>query len=69
MGHILKIRKEQVRIHEIIRLIIMKMKIKIKNRSHRYYINSSLYHSRHGHKYSEYKKCLSIMMRIYIKQT
>ena len=24
--------------------------------------------SRHGYKYSKYKKCLSIMMLIYIKQ-
>ena len=47
-------------IREIIRLIIMKMKIKMKNRSHRYQI--SIQRSRHGHKYSKYKKCLSMMV-------
>ena len=45
-------------IHEIIRLII---KMKMKNRSHRYDINR--FRSRHGLKYSKYKKCLSIMIR------
>ena len=53
-------------IPEIIRLIIMKMRIKIKNRSNRYDINRP--RSRHGHKYSKYKKCLSMAMLIYIKQ-
>ena len=53
-------------IHEIIQLIIMKMKMKKKNRSHRYDINRP--RSRHGHKYSKYKKCLSMMMLICIKQ-
>ena len=50
--HILKSKQknECVCIHEILRLIIMKMKMKMKNGSHRYDIN------RHGHKYSEYKK-------------
>ena len=47
-------------IREIIRLIIMKMKIKMKNRSHRYQI--SIQRSRHGQKYSKYKKCLSMMV-------
>ena len=42
------------------------MKIKMKNRSHRYDINRP--RSRHGHKYSKYKKCLSMMMLICIKQ-
>ena len=55
-----------VLIHEIIRLIIMKMKIKIKNRSHRHDINRPS--SRRAHKYSKYKKCLTMMMLIYIKQ-
>ena len=45
-----------------IRLIIMKMK----NRLHRYDINRP--RSRHGHKYSKYKKCLSMAIRICIKQ-
>ena len=35
------------------RLIIMKMKMKIKNRSHRFDMNSP--RSRHGHKYNKYK--------------
>ena len=48
---------------EIIRLIIMKMEMKMKNRSHRYDIRS-----RHGHKYGKYKTCLSMMMLICIKQ-
>ena len=49
-----------------IRLIIIKMKMKMKNRSHRYDINRP--RSRHGHKYSKYKKCLNMMMLICIKQ-
>ena len=53
-------------IHELIRLIIMKINMKMKNRSHRYHINRPS--SRHGGKYSEYKKCLSEMMLICIKQ-
>ena len=53
-------------IHEIIRAITMKMKMKIKNKSHRYDINRP--RSRHGHKYSKYKKCLTMMMLICIKQ-
>ena len=35
-------------------------------RSHRYNINRP--RSRRGHKYSKYKKCLSMMMLISIKQ-
>ena len=50
-------------IHEIIRLIIMKMKMKI---SHRYKINRPRF--RHGHKYSKYKECISTMTLICIKQ-
>ena len=53
-------------IHEIIQLIIMKMKMKMKKRSHRYDINRPS--SGHAHKYSKYKKCLSMMMLIFIKQ-
>ena len=53
-------------IHEIIRLIIMKMKMKMKNRSYRYDINRL--RSRHGHKYSRYTRCLSMMMLLCIKQ-
>ena len=66
---ILKIKQKNkcVCIHEIIRLIRMKMKIKIKNRSYRYNINRQK--SRHGHKYTKYKKCLNVMLLICIKQT
>ena len=53
-------------IHEIIRLIIIKMKMKMKNRSHRYGINRPS--SRHGHKCSKYKKYFIIVMLTYIKQ-
>ena len=40
----------------------MNMKIKMKNRSHRYDINRTWF--RNEHKYSKYKKCLTIMMPI-----
>ena len=50
----------------MIRLIIMKMKVKIKNRSHRYDINRP--RSRHGHKFSIYNKCLTMIMLTCIKQ-
>ena len=42
------------------------MKIKIKNTSHRYDINRP--RPRHGHKGRRYKKRLSMMMLICIKQ-
>ena len=68
MGYILinKQKNKCVCIHEIIGLIIMKMKTKMKNRSHRYDINRPM--SRHGHKYSKYKRYLTMMMLICIKQ-
>ena len=44
----------------------MKMRLKMKNRSHRYDINGST--PWHGHKYAKYKMCQSIMMVICIKQ-
>ena len=44
----------------------MKMSRKLKNKSHRYDINRP--RSRHGHKHTKYKMCLSIMMVICIKQ-
>ena len=53
-------------IHEIILLIIMKMKMKMKSRLHRYDMNRPM--SRHGHKYSKYKKCLSMMIHLCTKQ-
>ena len=43
-----------------------KMKIGIKNRSHRYDINKLT--SSHGHKYRKDKNCLSIMMLLCITQ-
>ena len=66
IGHILKNKQKCVCFHEIIRLIIMKTEMKIKNRPHRYDIHRP--RSRDGHKYSKYKKCLSKMMHVRIKQ-
>ena len=53
-------------IHENMRLNIMKMNVKKKNRPHRYNMNKP--RSRHGHKCSKCKKCLIMMMLICIKQ-
>ena len=68
IGNLLKNKQKAkgVFTHEITQLIIMKIKMKTKNRSHRYNINRP--RSRHWHKCSKYKKCLSIMMLICIKQ-
>ena len=44
----------------------MKTSLKMKNSSHRYDLNRP--RPRHGHKYSEYKMFLSIMMVLCIKQ-
>ena len=44
----------------------MKLRFKIKNTSQRYDIN--WLRARHGHKYTKYKMCLSIIMAIYNKQ-
>ena len=70
MGHILenKQKNKYVCIHEIIRLIIIEIEDENekKNRSHRCDMNRP--RSRHGYKYSKYKKCLSMMMLICIKQ-
>ena len=65
IGYILKKSKRRVAF-VFLRLILMKMKMEMKNRSHRYNINRS--RSRHRHEYSKYKKWLSIMMFICIKQ-
>ena len=40
------------------------MKMEMKKRSHKYDINRP--RSRHEHKYSEYKKCISMMMLTYM---
>ena len=49
VGHILKNKQKSkwVCIHEIMRLIIMKMTMKTKNRSHRYDINRPIYNVSH----------------------
>ena len=67
-GHILKNKQKNkyVCIHEIIRLIIKKTKIKLKNGSYRYDINRP--RSRHGRKYTKYKKCFTMTILICIKQ-
>ena len=52
--------KTSVCFNEIISLFIMKMRLKMKNRSSRYDINRL--RSRHGYKYSHCRLCLSIMM-------
>ena len=44
----------------------MKMRLKMKNISHRYNINIPW--SGDGHKYTKYKMCLGIMVAIFIKQ-
>ena len=68
MRHILKNKPKSKRvfIHKITRLIIMKMKMKIKNRSHKYGINR--HWSRHGHKYNKNKTYLSMTMLLCITQ-
>ena len=43
---------------------MIKMQMKVKNRSHKYDINRLS--SRHGHKFSKYKKCPSMTMLICI---
>ena len=44
----------------------MKVRLKMKNRSHRYGKNRP--RLGHGHKYTKYNMCLNIMMVIYVKQ-
>ena len=66
IGHILRNKRKNKCIHEIIWLILMKMMMKMKNRSHRYDINRPRF--RHKHEYSKYKKCLTMIMLICIKQ-
>ena len=69
IGHILVKNKQKnkcVCFNEIIRLIIMKMEMKMKNTSHRYDINRTRFS--HEHKYSKYKKHLSMTMLTCITQ-
>ena len=44
----------------------MEMRLKMKNRSHRYDVNRP--RPRHGHKYTKDEICLSILTNICIKQ-
>ena len=61
IGYTLKIKQNNkcVCIHETIRLIMMIMKMNIKNRSQRYGIKRPK--SRHGHECTEYGKCFCIV--------
>ena len=67
-GDILKNKQKNkhVCIHEIIQLIIMKIKTKMEIDSRKYGINRP--RCRHGHKYSKYMKRFSMMMFTCIKQ-
>ena len=60
--HIGKYKQENkcVCIQKIIQLIIMKIKMNMKNGSHRHDINKP--RSRHGRKYKKYKKRITMMM-------
>ena len=51
-------------IHEIIQVILTKMKKKMENRSNRYDMDANI--DLHGYKFSNCKKCLSMMMLIRI---
>ena len=53
-------------LNEVIWLMTMKIRLKMKNRWHRYDINRPS--PRHEHKYTKYKMCLSLMTVICIKQ-
>ena len=67
-GHILKNKQQNkhVCIHEIMELIILKMKTKMEIDSRKYGINRP--RCRHGHKYSKYMKRLNMMMLVCTKQ-
>ena len=66
--HVLKNKQKNksICIYEIKRLIIMNMKVKMKNRSHRY--DTSRPRSRHGPKYGKCEECLFMMLLIYPNQ-
>ena len=60
--------EKQVRLSKLLfKLMTMKMRLKLKNRSYKYDINRP--RLRHGHKCTEQKMCLSVMVVIFIKQT
>ena len=69
-GHILKNKQNNkhvcICIHEVMQLIIMKMKTKMKIDSIKYVINRPK--CRHRHKYGKYMKRLSMMIFTCIKQ-
>ena len=67
MEHILKNNKknERVCIHEVIQLMT-EMFMNMRNRSHR--CNKNRPRSRHGCKYTTYKKCLIMMILTFPKQ-
>ena len=52
--------------NEVVWLIAMKLNMKMNNRSHRYDLNRP--RPRHGHRCTQYKTCLSIMIVTCIKQ-
>ena len=64
----LKIAKNQVSVlmNEITQLIVMKMRMKMTNRSHKYDKNRT--RPRHGYKYAKYKMYLSMLMVMCNKQ-
>ena len=53
-------KKTSVWFNEIVWSITTKMRLEIKNGSQRYDINRNRW--RHGHKYTKYKMCLSMMV-------
>ena len=59
-------KKQKCLFFEIISLTIIKMRVKMKNRSHRYDINRT--RPRHGYEYTKYKMCFSMMIVMCNKQ-
>ena len=59
-------KNKYVSFNELVWLMAMKMRLKMKNRSRLYNINRP--RQRQGHKCTKYKKCLGIIMVICIKQ-
>ena len=57
-------KNKYVCLNKVVWLMTIKMRLEVKKRSHRYDINRP--RLRHGHKYTKYKMCLSIMMVICI---
>ena len=47
--------------------MVMKMRLEMKNRSQRYYINRP--RPKHGPKHTKYKMCLSIIMAIVLNKS